>query len=46
MADVVVEYIQKVLGGKITSYDDKPTRMQIFYSHPITKAQKRQKMYG
>ncbi|MEJ5256745.1 MAG: 5'-nucleotidase C-terminal domain-containing protein [Fervidobacterium sp.] len=24
MADVVVEYIQKVLGGKITSYDDKP----------------------
>ncbi|ABS60494.1 bifunctional UDP-sugar hydrolase/5'-nucleotidase [Fervidobacterium nodosum] len=24
MADVVVEYIQKALGGKITSYDDKP----------------------
>lgn len=24
MADVVVEYIQKVLGGKILSYDDKP----------------------
>lgn len=24
MADVVVEYIQKVLGGKITTYDDKP----------------------
>ncbi|MGC8903270.1 MAG: bifunctional UDP-sugar hydrolase/5'-nucleotidase [Fervidobacterium sp.] len=24
MADVVVEYIQKVLGGKITNYDDKP----------------------
>ncbi|MFN4200574.1 5'-nucleotidase C-terminal domain-containing protein [Fervidobacterium riparium] len=24
MADVVVEYIQNVLGGKITTYDDKP----------------------
>lgn len=24
MADVVIEYIQQVLGGRITSYDDKP----------------------